>query len=764
MADAQDAQHSCRRFHMSGVVQGIGMRPALARLARQFDLCGRVHNCSDGVTLIVEGTSKHIAACSDALNDALPPQARLQSCTAENMPLQHFTDFRIEESQSEDSHQLHVSPDLATCADCLADIHDPANRRYHYPFTSCARCGPRLTIVNALPYDRSRSSMASFTMCNDCQREYDDSSDRRYHAQTNACPACGPQLQFFDADGDSRMHGDVCLEAAAAILHDGGILALQGLGGFQLCCDARNADSIARLRRLKQRPSKALAIMAPDMNWVHAHCHCSDSEEEQLQSTAAPIVLVNPRADNGVCDQVRAGAPELGVMLPCTPLHHLLLTDLQIPIVATSGNRHGRPLCINAALVHNELSGMADGFVVHDRQMLRRADDSLLRVVDGRVQMLRRARGYVPLQWPLPAADQSTVSLAVGSQQHNAPALLNNGQVLPLCHVGDLGTQHNCSALEQTLADMQNISRQSAQSIVHDEHPDYAATQFALQQPQQKYAVQHHLAHACSVLLEHGLDTSTATLALIADGTGYGRDGTIWGCEALFLHQQRVTRVAHLQSFRLPGGEAAVHSPWRTALALLYAANAAERCPAGIRQHSTSSMRVNIQQMLKRQLRAPLCSSLGRLFDAVASLLDICHEAQHEAQAAVALEAAAADTTAEAYTLTLSNERPLQIDWQPLLLQILDDIENERPVADIAAAFHSSIVEVFVAIAAAVESEQVVLNGGCFYNRRLLSETTQALDAAGHRVLRAEQLPAGDGGLAAGQLAAAQWHVQWQDH
>ncbi len=749
-----------------GAVQGVGFRPFVYRLATEHQLSGWVSNSASGVFIEVESRQETLERFLHRLEKERPPRAAIQSLEATWLDALGYEGFSIRRSDENGARTALILPDLAPCADCLREIFDPGDRRYRYPFTNCTNCGPRFTIIEALPYDRPNTAMKQFTLCAACAREYGDPRDRRFHAQPNACPDCGPRLELWDATGRELSRGDAALREAAAALRDGRILALKGVGGFHLLVDARNAAAVARLRARKRREEKPFALMHPTLESVREDCDFTALEERLLRSPEAPIVLVRKRAGAfRLAPGVAPGNPFLGVMLPGSPLHSLLLADLGFPVVATSGNLSDEPICTGGGEALERLAGVPDLFLTHDRPIVRHADDSIVRVMCGREAVLRRARGYAPLpvhlKQPLPAA-----LLGVGAHLKNNVALGLGTEVFLSQHIGDLETAPAFAAFRQVAADLPRLYAVAPAVIACDLHPDYLSTKFAREAvfggPVRIEPVQHHWAHVLSCMAENELEHPV--LGVAWDGTGYGGDGTIWGGEFLFSGDDgrgsAFQRVAHLRHFRLPGGAAAVREPRRAALGLLFEIRGEEALcePDFLPVQSFSDGEIALlRQMLARGVNAPLTSSAGRFFDAVASLIGLRQRAGFEGQAAMDLEFAADGATGAAgsYPFALREGAPRIIDWAPLVDAILTDLEHREPLGRIAAKFHHTLAEIVVAVARRVGESRVVLTGGCFQNRFLLEACVRRLQEAGFRPYWHQRVPPNDGGIALGQVMGA---------
>ncbi len=744
-----------RRLAVAGAVQGVGFRPFVWRLARDLGLGGWVRNDPDGVTLEVEGPAAALDAFERRLRDEPPAAARIDKVTSHAVPVEGAAEFAIRESTRGAPPTVRILPDLATCPDCLAEILDPANRRYRHPFTSCTACGPRDSIMLSLPYDRAATTMRGFPMCARCRAEYDDPADRRFHAQPNACPDCGPRLALRDADGGVLAERDDALRGAAEAVRGGHVLALKGLGGFQLVVDARDEAAVARLRARKRRPHKPFAVMPPDQHAMRAHCAVSETEAAALSSAEAPIVLLRRNSGGGIAACVAPGLAELGVMLPTTPLHHLLLRDLGFPVVMTSGNVSGEPLETDEQAALTRLGGIADVFLVHDRPIARPLDDSVVRVIAGRPTVLRAARGIAPVEVALPR-EAPAPTVACGGQLKAAPALATGRRAVLGAHVGDLDTRAARDAFRARLDQLVELHAREPEMAVHDLHPDYAGTRMAQASGLPARAVQHHAAHLAACLAENEL--SPPLVGVVWDGTGDGGDGTVWGGEVLRLDGDgTIARLAHLRPFRLPGGAAAVREPRRAALGLLHAklGDAAFETAEVVQAFSGQERKV-LRTALARGLNAPVTTSAGRLFDGLAWLLRLGEAAQtYEGQAAAQLEAAAlgASLPADAPALDLlAGDGPMVVDWVPLL-QWARAGRDRRDAGELSAAIHAALADAIVAVARDVEVSRLALTGGCFQNRVLTELAVARLEAAGIAAIRHGRVPPNDGGLALGQAA-----------
>ncbi|NOX62790.1 MAG: carbamoyltransferase HypF [Chloroflexi bacterium] len=742
-----------------GAVQGVGFRPFVYRLASELGLKGWVINDSRGVFIEAEGEAAHVNAFVVRLQDEKPPLAIINALEVKWLEPRGFEHFEIRHSDDSGGKTVLVLPDIATCADCLNEVFDPGDRRYRYPFTNCTNCGPRFSIIQALPYDRPNTTMSRFIMCAACQTEYENPLDRRFHAQPNACPVCGPSLALWDREGKTLSHSsDEALRQTAQALREGKIVAVKGLGGFHLMCDARNADAVALLRERKPRRDKPFALMARDLAQAARLVEISPEARGLLASPQAPIALLPRRDDAPVADNVAPGNPTLGVMLPYTPLHHLLLHEIDFTVVATSGNLTDEPICTDENDAIRRLGHIADLFLVHNRPIERHVDDSVAWLVEGKPRLLRRARGYAPL--PIPLTRAMPTILAVGAHLKNTVALSVGDQAFISQHIGDLETAQAMRAFERVIRDFLRMYEAKPTIIAHDMHPDYLATKWAKENADERVklaAVQHHHAHLAAVLAENQIEGPA--LGVIWDGTGFGTDGAIWGGEFLLGDAAEFERVAHLRPFRLPGGDKAIKEPRRIALALLWEMFGRDACMqedlAPVAAFERNERRL-LTQMLEKNLHAPLTTSAGRLFDGVAALLDLHQVVSFEGQAAMALEFATDPAHEDAYPLPLSEVGPPWVlDWRPLLSAVLADLRSGAPTPTIAARFHNALIEAILATARRTGEPRVALSGGCFQNRILTERAAQRLRAAGFEVILHRQVPPNDGGVSLGQIAVA---------
>ena len=741
-----------RSVQVRGVVQGVGFRPFVWRLASRHDVKGWVRNEGGRVMIHAEGSAAALDAFAHALRVEAPPLARVDDVVVVAAAPGGFPTFEVDVSTDGASGVRLVSPDAATCSACLRELFDPADRRHRYPFINCTDCGPRFTIIETLPYDRERTSMRVFPMCEDCRREYEDPADRRFHAEPVACPACGPRLALVGADGPP-------LEAAAALLREGAIVAVKGLGGFHLACDARDPAAVAALRERKRRPDKPFAVMVPTLEEARHWFEPSSAEGEALSSWRAPIVLVSDRGR--LAEGVAPGHRRQGAMLPSTPLHHLLTRETGVPLVMTSGNATDEPICIADADAFERLAPIADAFLVHDRAIVARYDDSVVRVRTGAdaPSVMRRARSFAP--HPLPLAWHVTRPiLGTGAELHGAFCLASGHRAFLSQHVGDLDSEEAMGAYREAYDRAREVLRLEPEVVAHDLHPDLMTTRFAESLELPREPVQHHHAHVAATMAELGLDGEVLGLAF--DGLGFGDDGTIWGGELLQADLTAARRIGRLRPVRQPGGDAATRAPWRMALAHAAAAGLGDDALA-ILAPPREEAQVVVGQ-LSSGLASPWTSSVGRLFDAAAALLGVCRErATYEGQPAMLLEQAASTEPAEPWETPVIEEPDrglLQIDTRGLVAGLVEGIHRGEPVPTLAARFHASLAEAAADLCrSAREStgglDRVVLGGGVFQNDLFTTELVARLTHRGFRVFLPREVPVGDGGIALGQVAVA---------
>ncbi len=738
---------------VDGVVQGVGFRPYVFRLAEEHRLAGFVRNDTRGVVVEVEGAPEAVARFLAALPAQAPPLARVEAVRARDLAPVGAAGFEIRHSDAAGPAAALVAPDTATCADCLAELRDPGDRRFRYPFVNCTNCGPRFTIVRDVPYDRPLTTMAGFAMCAACQAEYDDPRDRRFHAQPNACPACGPRARLIDAAAGAAVDA---VAAAAALLRDGAIVAVKGLGGYHLACRADDEAAVRALRARKHREDRPFALMAPGLAAALALVELGPADEALLRSPARPIVLAPRRAGARVAAAVAPGVRELGVMLPYAPLHHLLLDDTATPLVLTSGNVADEPIAFGDDDALERLAPIADAFLVHDRPIHVRTDDSVARTVRARPLVLRRSRGLVPASVALPVRAARPL-LACGAELKSTFCVAKADRAWIGHHIGDLGNASTLAAYREGVEHLERLFAVRPELVAHDLHPDYLSTAYALEREGvELVGVQHHHAHLAAALAEHGV--TGPAVGAIYDGAGYGTDGTVWGGEILTGDLLGFARVGALWPARLPGGDRAAREPWRMACAWLVAAGDADpELPAVLAGRVAPDAWRTIARMARRGFAAPVTTSMGRLFDAVAALCGLRTHATYEGQAAIELEALADRAERGAYALAVGADG--RLDARAAVLEVAAEARAGTPVGIVSARFHRAVARATAQAceqaAGAAGTELVVLSGGVFQNRLLLEDTAARLEACGLRVLVGERVPPNDGGISFGQAAIA---------
>ncbi len=718
------------RVTLHGAVQGVGFRPFVYRLATEMSLAGWVLNSSAGLIIEVEGPIEQLQQFEQRLERERPAASVISARDSSWAEIEGSTEFTIRSSDAASCKTANVLPDLATCTQCREELFDPANRRFQYPFTNCTNCGPRYTIVVDIPYDRPNTTMREFVLCPACRAEYENPLNRRFHAQPNACPVCGPKLNGT-------------IEDAAEALLEGQIVALKGIGGFQLLADARQPNAVARLRERKHREEKPFALMMPSLEIVRQYCEVSPVEIELLESQAAPIVLLQPKPGTDIAWNVAHCSPYLGVMLPYSPLHHLLMQECRIPVIATSGNRSDEPIAIANEEATTRLRGIADHFLMHNRPIVRACDDSVVRLTRGRAGVLRRARGYAPLG--IHVGRSLPPVLAVGGHLKNTVAIAVGQDVFVSQHIGDLDTLEARAAFERAIDDLCRLYSFQPEAVVCDLHPDYASTQWAERSGLRLIRVQHHQAHVAACAAENNV--VCPYLGVSWDGTGYGLDGTIWGGEFFRVEENHYERIAHLRPFQLPGGDAAVREGWRSAASLLLEMQMLR--DLRITDPEAGSSKSTVRTMLERGINVVPTTSVGRLFDAVASITGLAHQNRFEGQAAMLLEN-------EIRSLRTEQAYPLPGgDWRPLILALMQDRNSGVSAGEMAARFHNALVNWILEVAASAKLNQIVLSGGVFQNRYLTEHAAAALESRAFVVHTHHQVPQNDGGIALGQAVTA---------
>lgn len=750
------------RLTVKGRVQGVGFRPTVYNYAQSLLLSGWVSNSPEGALIEIEGPRQAVGGFITSLPQHLPPQAVLNFLEQTELPPVGYEGFEIRSSQEEGETQALIPPDLATCEDCLGELKDPRDRRHGYPFINCTNCGPRFTIIQEVPYDRHRTTMVPFKMCPECQREYGDPRDRRFHAQPDACPICGPKVWLEDHKG--KLESVDPISEARRLLARGKILALKSLGGFHLACDANNDHAVSELRRRKLRPSKPFAVMMSSLDVVEKHCFLDPHQRDLLTSWARPIVLL-AKKEEILSRGIAPGISNLGVMLPYTPLHQLLYEGPERfhALVMTSGNRQDEPICRTNEDARRALLDIADVFLLHDREIHSRCDDSIARVFEGTIQILRRARGYVPN--PVPLALSGPCVLATGPELKNTFCLTRRDEAYLSQYIGDLNDQGTLEFYQEALERMKRVLDVEPKVVAYDLHPDYLATRFAKILPTEgKIGVQHHHAHIASVMAEHHLEGPVIGVSF--DGTGYGTDGQIWGGEFLLAEEGRFERLGHLAYLPMPGGEAAILEPWRMAVAYMQLSGfPVEECRNLLPGIGEESLKV-VFRLAETRFNSPLTSSAGRLFDAAAALLGFQGQVTYEGQAACELEALVESADGgEPYPFAQVGEKPFELDLRSMFRGMVDDLRRGEGKGTVAGKFHATltraIVDACAGLSRALDLKTVALSGGVFQNRILLESVRQKLLDMGLNPLSNQTVPVNDGGISLGQAwVALKW---WEE-
>jgi hydrogenase maturation protein HypF len=774
------------RIHVTGIVQGVGFRPFVFNQAVHQGLTGWVCNTSSGVDIEVNGEPGEISTFIEYLQSNAPPLARIDSVEYHQIPSTTYNTFEIIQSKVISNAFQPISPDICICQDCLNELFNPENRRYHYPFINCTNCGPRLTIIEEIPYDRPNTTMKDFKMCPECKSEYSDPSDRRFHAQPTACPVCGPQvwLELSGKIGETQaqliVKGDNAINSVQKLLVKGKIIAIKGLGGFHLACDATNTNAVEELRKRKLRVDKPFALMMPDIASIEKHCLITDTERELLESRERPIVIVTRKENSSIARDVSPKQDTLGVMLPYTPLHYLLFAPLDNknrlikqyqlrhmpPLVMTSGNLSEEPIAIHNDEAREHLSGLADAFLMHNRSIRTRCDDSVIRTFRGATFPLRRSRGYAP--FPVYLNSKSPQILAVGAELKNTFCFVRDRYAFLSHHIGDMENVETYDSFVDSVSHYESLFRIKPEAIAYDLHPNYLATRYAIDRAEHQglpsFGIQHHHAHITSCMAENSIASNQSVIGVAFDGTGYGEDGAIWGGEFMLADYQGYRRVCHLKYIPLPGGDTAIRKPARIALAYLWASKLnwePEYQPvAGLCAEELSILK----SQLELKINTPLTSSMGRFFDAVASITGVRQRVNYEAQAAIEFEALADPHENGEYSLPLESDGNLnggsyQINPSPLIEEVIEDMHNGIAIATISARFHNSIARMVCEVCNALRNDykvnDVVLSGGVWQNMTLLHRTHDLLAAENFKVYTHQQVPTNDGGLALGQAVIA---------
>ncbi len=740
------------KVHITGVVQGVGFRPFVYRLTEEAGLRGYVLNDTNGVLIEVEGEKRDLDRFLIRVDSEKPVISKIYSMQHSFLAESGHKDFEIRESDGLGDRRVSILPDISICDECSKEIDDPDDRRFEYPFTNCTNCGPRFTIIEYLPYDRQNTSMRSFNMCPECWTEYNHVFDRRFHAQPDACHSCGPWVSLYDAKGNLISDKDGAIERAASLIKEGNIVAIKGVGGYHLLCDAMNEDAVIRLRRRKQREEKPMAVMFPDMKGIKAEAIINELEERAINSVEKPIVIVKKKEGNSLARSVSVGNSTLGVFLPYTPLHRIILRKLNSPVIATSANITDEPIVSEEKDAFARLEGIADGFLAHNREIVRKCDDSVVRITAERQVPVRRSRGFAPLPVILPFKLEAPV-LALGSYMNNTIAVGIDDKVYLSQHIGDLETHFAADFYEETIDDFLRLFDIEPEVVVSDLHPGYHSTKFGERRFGDRLKkVQHHYAHILSCMAENDMPEDAEVIGMAFDGTGYGTDNTIWGSEVMIASYKGFKRAFHLQPYKLPGGDMAVKEPRRTAMSLLYSTFGDKVLDMECIQFPEKE-KLFLIEMMKKDMNSPSTTSMGRLFDGVASMIGLNHKISYHAQAAIALEQLALSSNERgSYPVIVKSS---MIGHMPLIKGIMDDINSEVPKEDIARKFHNTVVDIIVAAAGSLREKTgisvVALTGGVFQNALLIESAFGRLKEEGFTVLIHQIVPPNDGGISLGQ-------------
>ncbi|MFC1798718.1 carbamoyltransferase HypF [Thermodesulfobacteriota bacterium] len=746
-----------RRLEIKGIVQGVGFRPFVYQLAHRFKIAGEVSNTSDGVVIYAEGVGRKIDAFQDAVTAKGPPLAHITEAKSFPESVRGMQGFSISKSKTLSVRATLIAPDVSICDDCRRELFDPADRRYGYPFINCTNCGPRYSIISDIPYDRPNTSMKPFQMCTQCQHEYDDPLDRRFHAQPNACEACGPSVTLYDRE-KNRIETPDAIKAAAECLKDGRIVAVKGIGGFHLAVDAENSDAVESLRKRKHREEKPFALMAADDAKILTFAHIEPDEFQLLTSSQRPIVLLRKKEPNPIADTVSPRNRYFGTMLPYTPLHYLLLQFDFTALVMTSGNISEEPIAIDNEEAFARLSDIADFFLMNDRDIYIRSDDSIVKFSANACRILRRSRGYVPV--PVQLKNTLPHVLACGAELKNTFCLTKGREAFLSQHIGDLENQQAFDFFQKTIAHMKRILDIEPEIVAYDLHPDYLSIRYAEGfKGVKSVGVQHHHAHIVSCMAENHV--GGPVIGLSFDGTGYGSDGHVWGGEVLLAEESSFNRLAHLAYVPMPGGAAAIREPWRMAVSYLY--HTFEKDFKNLRLpviETVEAGKLNfVTKMIDKQVNSPLTSSLGRLFDGIAAIVGIRNRVFYEGQAAMELEMLADEIAPQAYSYHWGKKKNCQVDIKPVIRGVVDDMHQQISPAVISARFHATLVQMFTDLCVEIEKEhglnRVALSGGVFQNSILLNGLCQMLEEKGFTVFTHKQVPTNDGGISLGQAVAA---------
>ena len=744
-------------------MQGVGFRPFIYKLASELRLTGYVLNNSMGVFIEAEGSEPILRNFLSLIETKKPKLSVITSLEYSFLDAVGYSKFEIKESEENEDVSALILPDIAVCSDCLKEMLDPNDRRYLYPFINCTNCGPRFSIIESLPYDRPNTSMKNFKMCDKCREEYKNPADRRFHAQPTACPECGPQLFLWDGNGNVISEKQTALKKTIDLIRNGKIIALKGLGGFQLIVDGTKGEAVNELRKRKHREEKPFALMFPSIESIKEVCEVSETEERVLCSTESPIVLLKKVSRiqhpvTNISEFVAPNNPYLGAMLPYTPLHHLLMKELGVPIVATSANLSEEPICIDEQEALERLGGIADYYLVHNRPIVRHVDDSIVRVIMNRELVMRRARGYAPLPIIVTekysSLEEKTV-LAVGGHLKNTVALKKGNNIFISQHIGDLSTEESNKTFKKVINDFKLLYNAEPDEIISDLHPEYISTKYAKRLSEKIVQVQHHYAHVAACRFENQVEGEA--LGVSWDGTGYGLDGTVWGGEFFLSDDSSYKHFAQFRKFVLPGGEKAIKEPRRSLTGILFeiaGVSFVNEFSDLIENKFTSTEIDILLNMLSKKINSPITSSAGRLFDAVSSLLGICDRTNYEGQAAMMLEFAADLKEIGSYPFDIKESDKLIIDWQPIIISVINDLRNDFKSSIISAKFHNTLAEIIFSVAKKSGMRKVILSGGCFQNALLTERTISLLQGNNYKVYWHQRIPPNDGGIALGQIAA----------
>lgn len=745
------------KITITGLVQGVGFRPFIYNLATKLKLNGFIKNTSSGVVIDIEGAKKSLDLFLEKLEIEKPINSKIHTLKKEFADPAHYKNFNIKNSYDIDTINAFISPDLSVCNECVSEMFDKSNKRYLYPFTSCINCGPRFSIIERIPYNRKNTSMKDFKMCKSCEEEYHNPKNRRFHSEINTCSECGPEVTLWDKNGKVLFKKEDSILKTVELIKDGKILAAKGLGGFHLIVDAKNSEAISELRKRKNRKEKPLALMFPSIDAVEEFCYISEVERSILLSKECPIIILKKKNNVSLPEIISPNNPYLGVMLPYTPLHHILIKHLNTPIICTSGNLSNEPICINEDEAKERLKDIADYFLVHDRKILYPIDDSVVKVMADRAVVFRSGRGYAPQAIVLKENTPNIISM--GGHLKNTVSISVGDKVFMSQHIGDLENEKAYKIFQNTVENFKRLYNFSPIIVSCDMHPDYLSTKYAYKENKNVYQVQHHHAHILSCMAEHSIDYPV--LGIAWDGTGLGLDKTIWGSEFLTVEKNNFKRVAYFSHFKLPGGEKAIKEPRRIALGLLYDVFGDDlfemRDVKTIQAFSKNELKI-LKEMLKKDISCVLTSSVGRIFDAISSILGLRQFTDFEGQAAMELEFEGEKfKTNKYYLFEIINDNesePIIISWSKMIHEIIEDMKNNISISEIACKFHNMLVEIIIEIAKIISIEKIVLSGGCFQNKYLTEYSIKRLTEENFKPYFHHKIPPNDGGISLGQLIA----------